>query len=223
MVIPVAVRLPVERGARPGTREERTTRAASLTTARRRSRASRGCSGRRRTLVLFTSRNPVVRGRRPPAGVALDDGASRCWSAAADMGRASRRAVRREPRAVLLGRAACGRGSTFRGSAVCVVIDKLPFPPPNDPLQQGRGRRDPVRPAATRFRALSLEPAGGLVKQMFGRLVRTGPTAASWSCSGRDPSKALASRSRRVAARTAAGRGRGMPRSSARCAFFTVP
>jgi ATP-dependent DNA helicase DinG len=51
------------------------------------------------------------------------------------------------------------------------MIDKLPFPRPDDPLVRGRAER--IRAAGgDPFRDLSLEPAVVAFKQMFGRLIR---------------------------------------------------
>ena len=143
-----------------------------------------------RTLVLFTSRNRLseVADRLPALlddeGIALlvqrrSGGAGRLVEQFAA-----------SPRAVLLGTRSLWQGIDVPGEALsCVVIDKLPFPPPNDPLQQGRGRL--IRQAGgDEFRALSLEPAVVSFKQMFGRLVRTETDRGFVVVLGADPSKA---------------------------------
>lgn len=143
-----------------------------------------------RTLVLFTSRNRLAEvADRLPAllddqGIALlvqrrSGGAGRLVEQFAA-----------SPRAVLLGTRSLWQGIDVPGEALsCVVIDKLPFPPPNDPLQQGRGRI--IRQAGgDEFRALSLEPAVVSFKQMFGRLVRTETDRGFVVVLGADPSKA---------------------------------
>jgi ATP-dependent DNA helicase DinG len=89
-----------------------------------------------------------------------------------------------QPRRVLLERFVAGRGRVLVGSQSfwegidvpgealqCVVIDKLPFPPPNDPLVQARARalqargRDPFNDYFVAEAAVSL-------KQGAGRLIR---------------------------------------------------
>jgi Rad3-related DNA helicase len=48
-------------------------------------------------------------------------------------------AVRRRPRRVLVGSHSFWEGIDMPGDALqCVLIDKLPFPPPNDPLVEAR-------------------------------------------------------------------------------------
>ncbi len=90
-----------------------------------------------------------------------------------------------EPRRALLARYRDGRGCVLvgsqsfwegidmRGDALqCVVIDKLPFPPPNDPLVEARVRqlkaqgRDP-------FNEFHLAEAAISLKQGAGRLIRS--------------------------------------------------
>jgi ATP-dependent DNA helicase DinG len=89
-----------------------------------------------------------------------------------------------QPRRVLLDRFVSGRGRVLVGSQSfwegidvpgealqCVLIDKLPFPPPNDPLVQARSRalqargRDPFTDYFVAEAAVSL-------KQGAGRLIR---------------------------------------------------
>jgi ATP-dependent DNA helicase DinG len=78
-----------------------------------------------------------------------------------------------DSRSVLFGTRSLWQGIDIPGEALsCVVIDKLPFPPPDDPLTRGRAQR--IRAAGgDDFRALALEPAVVAFKQMFGRLIRT--------------------------------------------------
>ncbi|HEY6537873.1 MAG TPA: helicase C-terminal domain-containing protein [Candidatus Dormibacteraeota bacterium] len=78
------------------------------------------------------------------------------------------RNFRREPRTVLLGTSSFWEGIDLPGEVLqCVVIDKLPFPVPTDPIFQARarGRLDS-------FAQLSLPEAVLRLKQGFGRLVR---------------------------------------------------
>jgi ATP-dependent DNA helicase DinG len=74
--------------------------------------------------------------------------------------------------AVLLGTASFWEGVDVRGEALsCVIIDKLPFAPPDDPINEARGRamreagRDP-------FMEHQLPQAVIALKQGVGRLIR---------------------------------------------------
>ena len=54
------------------------------------------------------------------------------------------------PRAVLVGSQSFWEGVDVPGEALqCVIIDKLPFPPPNDPLVEARVQAARERRAAT--------------------------------------------------------------------------
>ena len=82
------------------------------------------------------------------------------------------RRFRTTPRAVLLGTASFWEGVDVRGEALsCVVIDKLPFAPPDDPITQARATamkasgRDP-------FMEYQLPQAVIALKQGVGRLIR---------------------------------------------------
>ncbi|MBL8349550.1 MAG: ATP-dependent DNA helicase [Burkholderiaceae bacterium] len=77
------------------------------------------------------------------------------------------------PRSVLVGSASFWEGIDVPGDALqCVVIDKLPFPPPNDPLVQARSKelesrgRDP-------FNDYFVAEAAIALKQGAGRLIRS--------------------------------------------------
>jgi ATP-dependent DNA helicase DinG len=77
------------------------------------------------------------------------------------------------PGAVLVGAASFWEGIDVPGRALqCVVIDKLPFPPPDDPLLEARTRalkaqgRDP-------FAELFLAETAISLKQGVGRLIRS--------------------------------------------------
>ena len=77
------------------------------------------------------------------------------------------------PGSVLVGSQSFWEGIDVPGSALqCVIIDKLPFPPPNDPLVQARSRelqqrgRDP-------FTDYHLSEAAISLKQGAGRLIRS--------------------------------------------------
>jgi ATP-dependent DNA helicase DinG len=82
------------------------------------------------------------------------------------------RRFRITPRAVLLGTASFWEGVDVRGEALsCVIIDKLPFAPPDDPINEARARalraagRDP-------FMEHQLPQAVIALKQGVGRLIR---------------------------------------------------
>jgi len=79
---------------------------------------------------------------------------------------------RATPGAVLLGTASFWEGVDVRGDALsCVIIDKLPFAPPDDPVNEARARalkargRDP-------FMEYQLPQAVIALKQGVGRLIR---------------------------------------------------
>jgi predicted DnaQ family exonuclease/DinG family helicase len=123
-----------------------------------------------RTLVLFTGYAPLrtahalLRPRLENAGVAVLgqglDGTRRQVLAS----------FVQNPRTVLLGTSTFWEGVDLPGDILrCVVIAKLPFPVPTDPLVQARGARlrDP-------FRELALPSAVLRLKQGFGRLIRRG-------------------------------------------------
>jgi ATP-dependent DNA helicase DinG len=78
-----------------------------------------------------------------------------------------------QPRSVLVGSQSFWEGVDVPGDALqCVVIDKLPFPPPNDPLVEARVRRleaDGRNPFAEYFVA----EAAVSLKQGAGRLIRS--------------------------------------------------
>ncbi len=79
------------------------------------------------------------------------------------------RTFRANPRTVLLGSATFWEGVDVPGDALqCVIINKLPFPVPSDPLYQARARG--CRDA---FREEALPQAVLRLRQGFGRLVRT--------------------------------------------------
>ena len=126
-------------------------------------RASEG-----RAFVLFTSHQSLRR-----ASVMLEE---RLDYALLIQGTAPReellRQFRTTPRAVLLGTASFWEGVDVRGEALsCVIIDKLPFAPPDDPVSEARARimkasgRDP-------FVEYQLPQAVIALKQGVGRLIR---------------------------------------------------
>ncbi|MDH4290509.1 MAG: ATP-dependent DNA helicase [Aquincola sp.] len=75
--------------------------------------------------------------------------------------------------AVLVGSATFWEGIDVPGDALqCVLIDKLPFPPPNDPLVEARGRRL-EKEGRSPFSELFVADAAVSLKQGAGRLVRS--------------------------------------------------
>lgn len=75
--------------------------------------------------------------------------------------------------AVLFATSSFWEGVDVPGAALrLVILDKLPFGAPDDPLLQARGRRLEER-GESAFRKLSLPDAALNLKQGFGRLIRT--------------------------------------------------
>lgn len=73
---------------------------------------------------------------------------------------------------VLVASASFWEGVDIPGRALqCVVIDKLPFPPPGDPLIEARCRRIEAA-GGSAFAAISLPEAAVALKQGAGRLIR---------------------------------------------------
>jgi len=78
-----------------------------------------------------------------------------------------------DPRAVLVGSASFWEGIDVPGDALqCVLIDKLPFPPPNDPLVEARVQRL-EREGRNAFADYFIAEAAIALKQGGGRLIRT--------------------------------------------------
>lgn len=90
-----------------------------------------------------------------------------------------------QPRRALMQRFGDGRGRLLLGSQSfwegidvpgdalqCVLIDKLPFPPPNDPLVEARGRQAQQR-GGDPFQEVFVAEAAVALKQGGGRLIRT--------------------------------------------------
>jgi ATP-dependent DNA helicase DinG len=77
------------------------------------------------------------------------------------------------PRSVLVGSHSFWEGVDIPGSALqCVLIDKLPFPPPNDPLVEARVRRL-KRQGKSPFDDFHVPEAAVALKQGAGRLIRS--------------------------------------------------
>lgn len=79
---------------------------------------------------------------------------------------------REHPESVLVGSQSFWEGIDVAGDALqLVIIDKLPFPPPNDPLVEARSQRL-ERVGRSSFAELSLPEAAVSLKQGAGRLIR---------------------------------------------------
>ncbi|EHR71786.1 DNA helicase, Rad3 [Burkholderiales bacterium JOSHI_001] len=77
------------------------------------------------------------------------------------------------PGRVLLGSQSFWEGIDVPGDALqCVLIDKLPFPPPNDPLVQARGKQLEAQ-GRSPFDAYFVAEAAVSLKQGAGRLIRS--------------------------------------------------
>jgi ATP-dependent DNA helicase DinG len=77
------------------------------------------------------------------------------------------------PHAVLVGSHSFWEGIDVPGEALqCVVIDKLPFPPPNDPLAEARSRAIEAT-GGNAFADYFLPEAAIALKQGAGRLIRS--------------------------------------------------
>lgn len=77
------------------------------------------------------------------------------------------------PRAVLVGSQSFWEGIDVPGEALqCVVIDKLPFPPPNDPLVEARVKRLESE-GRNAFNEYFVAEAAVSLKQGAGRLIRS--------------------------------------------------
>ena len=75
---------------------------------------------------------------------------------------------------MLVGSQSFWEGIDVPGDALqCVLIDKLPFPPPNDPLVEARVQAAARRRAATPFTDYFVAEAAVSLKQGAGRLIRS--------------------------------------------------
>jgi ATP-dependent DNA helicase DinG len=78
-----------------------------------------------------------------------------------------------EPRSVLVGSQSFWEGIDVPGDALqCVIIDKLPFPPPNDPLVEARVKKL-EREGRNAFAEYFVAEAAVSLKQGAGRLIRS--------------------------------------------------
>jgi ATP-dependent DNA helicase DinG len=81
--------------------------------------------------------------------------------------------LRDQPGTVLVASQSFWEGIDVPGDALqCVIIDKLPFPPPNDPLIQARARRIEAE-GGSAFNQCFLAEAAVSLKQGAGRLIRS--------------------------------------------------
>ena len=121
-----------------------------------------------RTLVLFTSYGPLRRVHTLIAERLERRGIALLGQGIDGTRRQILRSFLEDPRTVLLGTSSFWEGVDIPGERLrCVVIDKLPFPVPTDPLVRARseGMRDP-------FAQYSLPVAVLRLRQGFGRLIR---------------------------------------------------
>ncbi len=82
---------------------------------------------------------------------------------------------RRTPGAVLLGVRAFWEGVDLPGAALSLlVIDRLPFTPPSDPLHRARAERAERETGRSGFFSHSVPEAALTLKQGLGRLIRSG-------------------------------------------------
>jgi ATP-dependent DNA helicase DinG len=78
-----------------------------------------------------------------------------------------------DPRSVLVGSQSFWEGIDVVGDALqCVLIDKLPFPPPNDPLVEARVKRLEQQ-GRNAFADYFIAEAAVSLKQGAGRLIRS--------------------------------------------------
>ena len=121
-----------------------------------------------RTLVLFTSYGPLRRVHALIAERLERRGIALLGQGIDGTRRQILRSFLEDPRTVLLGTSSFWEGVDIPGERLrCVVIDKLPFPVPTDPLVRARseGMLDP-------FAQYSLPIAVLRLRQGFGRLIR---------------------------------------------------
>ena len=121
-----------------------------------------------RTLVLFTGYQALREVHALLRGLLTDQGIAVLGQGLDGTRNQVLRNFRNNPRTVLLGTNSFWEGIDLPGEVLqCVVIDKLPFPVPTDPIFQARARG-----MSDSFSQLSLPEAVLRLKQGFGRLVR---------------------------------------------------
>jgi Rad3-related DNA helicase/DNA polymerase III epsilon subunit-like protein len=121
-----------------------------------------------RTLVLFTGYQALREVHSLLKGLLQGEGIAVLGQGLDGSRNQVLRNFRNDSRTVLLGTNSFWEGIDLPGDVLqCVVIDKLPFPVPNDPIFQARARG-----SLDSFAQLSLPEAVLRLKQGFGRLVR---------------------------------------------------
>jgi predicted DnaQ family exonuclease/DinG family helicase len=121
-----------------------------------------------RTLVLFTGYQALREVHSQLKGLLQGEGIAVLGQGLDGSRNQVLRNFRNDARTVLLGTNSFWEGIDLPGEVLqCVVIDKLPFPVPNDPIFQARARS-----SLDSFAQLSLPEAVLRLKQGFGRLVR---------------------------------------------------
>ena len=121
-----------------------------------------------RTLVLFTGYQALREVHSQLKGLLQGEGIAVLGQGLDGSRNQVLRNFRNDARTVLLGTNSFWEGIDLPGDVLqCVVIDKLPFPVPNDPIFQARARG-----SLDSFAQLSLPEAVLRLKQGFGRLVR---------------------------------------------------
>jgi Rad3-related DNA helicase/DNA polymerase III epsilon subunit-like protein len=121
-----------------------------------------------RTLVLFTGYQALREVHSLLKGLLQGEGIAVLGQGLDGSRNQVLRNFRNDSRTVLLGTNSFWEGIDLPGEVLqCVVIDKLPFPVPNDPIFQARARG-----SLDSFAQLSLPEAVLRLKQGFGRLVR---------------------------------------------------
>ena len=137
---------------------------------------------RGRAFVLFTSYamlREVQRGRRARRST------TRCWCRPRAALGAARR-VPPTPHAVLLATSSFWQGVDVVGDALsCVIIDKLPFASPGDPITSARIEAMTDQRRRSRSRDYQVPLAILTLQQGLGRLIRHRRTAACSPCSTR--------------------------------------
>jgi DNA polymerase-3 subunit epsilon/ATP-dependent DNA helicase DinG len=135
-----------------------------------------------RTLVLFTSQSSLQDVHSALRPVLEEEDISVLGQGLDGSRRSLLEVFRQQPRTVLLGTQSFWEGIDLPGPGLsCVVIARLPFSVPSDPLAQARsrGREDP-------FGEIALPRAILRLKQGFGRLIRRADDrGAAVLCDGR--------------------------------------
>jgi ATP-dependent DNA helicase DinG len=125
-----------------------------------------------RTFVLTTTLRALQQ-----VGAALREGLAPQGIAVFVQGESPKRAMLAQflatPRGVLVGSHSFWEGIDVPGDALqCVLIDKLPFPPPNDPLAEARSRQIEAE-GGNAFNDYFIPETAIALKQGAGRLIRS--------------------------------------------------